>query len=654
MDKNSFLKKPPMGWNSYDYYDTTVNEEQVKKNADFMAEKMAFCGWEYIVVDIEWYSYGAGSQREKYQYIPFGKVEMDEYGRLLPCPERFPSSVNGAGFKPLADYVHSKGLKFGIHIMRGIPRIAAHMHCKIKGSNATANEVADPSSICAWNPDMYGVRHNVEGAQEYYDSLLELYAEWGVDFIKCDDICRDDIDRRKPWSTAKEVEMLHHAIAKCGRNIVLSLSPGPAVIESAWHYEKYANMWRITDDFWDNWDLLLNMFERCELWQNHVSEGCYPDCDMLPMGYVGKGFGAERETLFTKEEQVTMMTLWCLFGSPLMLGAEMTKLDDWTLSVLTNWEVLSLLDPTFKRQQLMLDGSGAVWHSHHPDRTEHYIALFNFEEEKEITFDLEQAKADGVLSSYGKVREVWSGRTIEVKDGKLTDTVARHGAGLYCIEEDKTIVKVVCLGDSITEGFGVKPEEAYPSRLQEHLGEGYQVYNKGVCCSTVIDKMLGERPIGLPYLRQSRYVEGLAVRGDIYVILLGVNDAQDGLCDDADVVDPYLNLIAEKEQFVPCYQRIIDGIRVLAPEAKIYMGIPAPVMQCIWRRHQEKYLQQLLPLYQEIAERNPDIQIIDIHKTFMDLPEGERQALYSEDNLHPRAEGLDLIAKTVCETIKRK
>lgn len=654
MDKNSFLKRPPMGWNSYDYYDTTINEEQVKQNADFMAEKLAYCGWKYIVVDIEWYSYGAGSMRDKYQYIPFGKVEMDEYSRLLPCPERFPSSVEGAGFKPLADYVHSKGLKFGIHIMRGIPRIAAHMHSKIKGTKFTADCIADPSSVCAWNPDMYGVRHDVEGAQEYYDSLMELYAQWGVDFIKCDDICRDDIDRRKPWSTAKEVEMLHHAIAKCGRNIVLSLSPGPAVIESAWHYEKYANMWRITDDFWDNWDLLLHMFERCELWQNHVSEGCYPDCDMLPLGYVGKGFGCERQTLFTKEEQVTMMTLWCMFGSPLMLGAELTKLDDWTLSLLTNWEVLGLLDPANRAKQLMRDETGAVWHSHHPDNSSHYIALFNFEDEKEMTFDLEQAKSDGMLSSYGIVREVWTGRIIEVKDGKMTDTIARHGAGLYCIEEDKSVVKVVCLGDSITEGFGVSEEEAYPTRLQMYLGEGYEVHNKGLCCSTVIDKMLEDRPMGLPYLRQSRYVEGLAVRGDIYVILLGTNDAQDGIGDVEDVVDPYLNMISEKKDFVPCYQRIIDGIRVVAPKAKIYMGIPAPVMQCIWRRHQEKYLRQLLPFYQEIAERNPDIQIIDVHQTFMDLSQEERQAMYSGDNLHPCAQGLDLIAKTVCKAIKEK
>ncbi len=142
MNKNQFATTPPMGWNSYDYYDTTVTEADVKANADYMAAHLKQYGWEYIVVDIEWYAHDAGSQRDRYQYIPFWSVEMDEYSRLLPDPARFPSSVGGLGFKPLADYVHSLGLKFGIHIMRGIPRIAAHNHGKILGTDVTANEIA--------------------------------------------------------------------------------------------------------------------------------------------------------------------------------------------------------------------------------------------------------------------------------------------------------------------------------------------------------------------------------------------------------------------------------------------------------------------------------------------------------------------------------
>ena len=187
MHKNDFAVTAPMGWNSYDYYDTTVTQQDVMANADFMAEKLKKFGWEYIVVDIEWYSNDAGTRRKEYQYIPFGDVQMDEYGRLQPSPERFPSSADGSGFKQLADYVHEKGLKFGIHIMRGIPREAAHRHLPIYGTEYTADEAADAFSICGWNPDMYGIKDNAAG-QAYYDSIIAMYAEWGVDFIKCDDI----------------------------------------------------------------------------------------------------------------------------------------------------------------------------------------------------------------------------------------------------------------------------------------------------------------------------------------------------------------------------------------------------------------------------------------------------------------------------------
>ena len=284
-----------MGWNSYDYYDTTVTEAQVKENADFMAEHLKEFGWEYVVVDIQWYANDAGTKRSEFQYIPFGDMEMDEWGRFLPSPGRFPSSAGGKGFGQLSDYILGLVLKFGIHIMRGIPRRAAERHLPILDFEETADRVADPASICGWNSDMYGVRPT-EAGQAYYDSLLKLYAQWGVDFIKCDDIC-DSYLYRNVQTTAgpiafsgwEETRMLHRAIEKCGRPIVLSLSPGPAHIDRAWEYCKYANMWRITDDFWDKWSLLKGMFSRCELWQDHVKKGCYPDCDMLPLGKLGKG-----------------------------------------------------------------------------------------------------------------------------------------------------------------------------------------------------------------------------------------------------------------------------------------------------------------------------------------------------------------------------
>ncbi len=418
MNKNDFAPLPPMGWNSYDYYDTTVDEARVRANADYMAAHLKEYGWEYVVVDIQWYAHGAGSMRDKYQYIPFSALEMDEYSRLLPDPERFPSSAQGAGFKPLADYVHSLGLKFGIHIMRGIPRQAAHAHTPVKGCDVTAADIADPSSICGWNPDMYGVR-NCAAGQAYYDSLMELYASWGVDYIKCDDICNTNIYPHNPYSAKHEIEMLSRAIQRCGRPIVLSLSPGPALIEQANHYKTHANLWRITDDLWDRWSDILQMFWRCELWQDHVERGCYPDCDMLPLGRIGGGFGEgqERSTNLTHDEQRTLMTLWCIFGSPLMLGAEMTKLDDWTLSLLTNRDILAMRTPDCRPRQLFRTADEAAWTAFNEKTGEMYVAVFNLSDKEQTADACDPAlyEAAGAVAPCSAdeapvYTELWTGR----------------------------------------------------------------------------------------------------------------------------------------------------------------------------------------------------------------------------------------------------
>lgn len=430
------MKKAPMGWNSYDYYDTTVNEQQVKANAAYMAENLKAYGWEYVVVDIQWYAKDAGSQRKQFQYIPFGDMEMDAYGRYLPAVNRFPSAAGGKGFGPLAEYVHSLGLKFGIHIMRGIPRLAAHQHLPVYGTDFTAAQAADPASICGWNPDMYGVRDN-EAGRAYYDSLIQMYADWGVDFIKCDDICDSWMYRDNHFSGWHETRMLHEAIAKTGRDIVLSLSPGPAHIDRAWQYEKYANMWRITDDFWDRWDLLKNMFERCELWQNHVEDGSYPDCDMLPLGKIGGGFeNGQRDSRFTREEQKTMLTLWCVFGSPLMVGAELTMLDEWTGWLLTRKEILKLTTGDYRGKQVERDERHAIWSCLNKETGERYLALFNLGEEA-CTLSCDCRQVEQFAETGGNAEsaeELWSGETYFPERDVLCVAVPAHGAKLFKLQ----------------------------------------------------------------------------------------------------------------------------------------------------------------------------------------------------------------------------
>ena len=409
---------PPMGWNSWDCYGAAVTEEIVRQNADYMARHLKQYGWEYIVVDIQWYQPTAIN----HAYEPFSSLTMDEYGRLLPAENRFPSAANGAGFKPLADYVHSLGLKFGIHIMRGLPRMAAHKHLPIKDSEFSCHEAANPNSICAWNPDMYGLYCHKEAARAYYDSIFKLYAEWDVDFVKCDDIAREYPHCKR------EIELISEACRASGRDMVLSLSPGPAPVEQAEHLKKYANMWRITDDFWDDWRLLKAMFERAEKWCIHSAPGHWPDADMLPLGALRQCDNPEDWTRFTKAEQRTMMTLWSMMRSPLMIGGELTKNDAFTNSLLTNANLLNIGKESFCGHPLWTTEEESVWIAPHRDGQGVYVALFNLSEEKR-TVSVAATQYEGGETAV----ELWSGESVCAKCG-LSAELDAHDAAVYLVK----------------------------------------------------------------------------------------------------------------------------------------------------------------------------------------------------------------------------
>jgi hypothetical protein len=409
---------PPMGWNSWDCYGAAVTEDIVRQNADYMAKHLKQYGWEYVVVDIQWYQPTALN----HQYEAFSTLDMDEYGRLLPAVGRFPSAANGAGFKPLADYVHSLGLKFGIHIMRGMPRMAAHKHLPIKDSDYFCHDAANPNSICAWNPDMYGLYCHREAARAYYNSIFKLYAEWGVDFIKCDDIAREYPHCKR------EIELISEACRASGRDMVLSLSPGPAPVEQAEHLKQYANMWRITDDFWDDWRLLKGMFERAEKWCIHAAPGHWPDADMLPLGALRQCDNPEDWTHFTQAEQRTMMTLWSMMRSPLMIGAEMTKNDEFTNSLLQNADVLAIGKESFCGHPLWTTAEESVWVAPRRDGQGVYVALFNLSDE-ERTVSVAATQYEGGSTAT----ELWNGKSCAAADGLCAD-LAAHDAVVFLVK----------------------------------------------------------------------------------------------------------------------------------------------------------------------------------------------------------------------------
>ena len=411
---------PPMGWNSWDSYGLTINEEQFRANADVVAKRLKQFGWQYVVVDEGWYLRNPESAKkpETLEYT------VNPQGQYEPATNRFPSAANGVGFKPLSDAIHTQGLKFGIHIIRGIPKRTVTANVLIKGSTFRASEAADTSDLCPWNPDNFGARDNAAG-QAWYDALMKQYAAWGVDYVKVDCIASH------PYKGA-EIRMIHRAIGKTGRPIVLSLSPGPTALENAVEVGANAQLWRISDDVWDRWEKgkewsqsLKAQFPVIASWQRYVKPGNWPDADMLPLGHLGPvpGDGKERDTRLTKDEQRTMVTLWAIARSPLFLGGNLTKLDEWTELLATNAEVLAMNQRGSDQHLAGEDEDLVAWVSK-GDRGKEYFALFNLGD-AEVRVEIPLAKYGFTAEKYAAM-DVWEKKDLG-KIGKVAGVVAAHG-----------------------------------------------------------------------------------------------------------------------------------------------------------------------------------------------------------------------------------
>ena len=408
--------RPPMGWNSWNSFATTITEAQARETAAIMRARLLPFGYDVFTVDIQWYEPEASS----YTYNAAPVPAMDGHGRLIPAPNRFPSSVDGSGFTRLAADVHAMGMKFGIHLMRGIPRLAVKKNLPILGTRYRAADIADTSSICTWNPDMYGVDMTRPGAQAYYDSVFALYASWGVDFVKMDDMSR-------PYDAhAPEIEAAHQAIRNSGRPIILSLSPGETPVIRGPHVRRFAQMWRISDDFWDEWAMLEAQFTRLENWTPYRGPGSWPDADMLPLGRLALG---KRDTKFTPDEQRTLMTLWSIARSPLIMGGDLRYLDAATLALLTNRAVIAVNQASTNNQPHFVQDGAHIW-SAKPEGApgDRYLALFNTGDKPR---DVGLALRDLGLTDEVGVTDLWSGASLGKTKGRFDQALPPHGAGLY-------------------------------------------------------------------------------------------------------------------------------------------------------------------------------------------------------------------------------
>jgi len=419
-----WAKTPPMGWNSWDCYGPTVVESEVKANADYMAKNLKKYGWEYVVVDIRWNIENdkAGGYN---QTDPI--YTLDKYGRYTPATNRFPSAIGGQGFKPLADYIHKKGLKFGIHIMRGVPKVAVNGKMPILGANGiTADQIHTTQNQCAWLRDNYTVVADKPGAQEYYNSIFNLYASWGVDFVKVDDLSA-------PRYNEGEVTLIRKAIDQCGRAIVLSTSPGETPLSAGSHVSQNVNMWRMVNDVWDSWRDVTHLLNVAQRWYTYIAPGTWPDCDMIPLGRLSvRGErGKDRMTNLKKEEQYSLMTLFTIFRSPLMYGGDLPSMDPFTLSLLTNKDVLRMHRESSNVRQLFQEEGRVAITSINPKTKEVYLAVFNTgQTQQSVKVDLAQYQ----LPTHATVKDMWSGENRGTTSGVFEQTLEPHACGLFVMK----------------------------------------------------------------------------------------------------------------------------------------------------------------------------------------------------------------------------
>ena len=425
---------PPMGWNSWDAYGLTIDEADFKANARQLAKLHAY-GWTYAVIDEGWYMgnpFGDKLQRRDYA--------LDAHGLLIPTSKRFPSAADGQGFKPIADWVHAQGLKFGIHIVRGIPKQAVEANLPIADSSFHAQDAADTADTCPWDDGDYGIRDNAAG-QAYYDSMLALYAHWGVDFLKVDCIANN------PYRIS-EIRQIAAAIKKTGRPIVLSLSPGPTQPAHAAEIRQYGQMWRISNDVWDGWTFVhehpnddfpmgvRNIFDRLLPWVGRAQDGRWPDADMLPFGMLAPhpGWGAPRHSRLTLDEERTQLSLLAMARSPLILGANLTQLDEPTRALLTNKDVIAIdqhshdnhpveaLPPGFEHARVWIAAGQAG---------ERYLAVFNLDDKPaSLQASWEQL---GMAAGRHAARELWSGHRLRAS-ARLQMELPAHGCVLYAVQ----------------------------------------------------------------------------------------------------------------------------------------------------------------------------------------------------------------------------
>lgn len=425
---------PPMGWNSWDAYGLSLTEDDLRANMIVLDAQLKDFGWHYIVVGPGWYITNPedAATPENLQYF------VNARGQYEPAPGRFPSSANGVGFRAIADDVHQHGLKFGITIMRGIPKQTFMTNKRIGTGLYTANRAADPADTCPVSQENFGVKPGPAG-QAWYDALIKQYADWGVDLIKVDCI------GTRAYKVA-EIRMIRHAIQRSGRPIILALGPGPASVESTTEITHNAEMWDISRPVWDHWtridrgtdqsQSIYAQFPVLAKWASYAKPGNWPNAGTLPFGQLipSPTHGKPRASRLTETEQRTALSLWAIARSPLFIGGNLTHMDDALKSLLTNPAILTMNQSGTNAILKTQDENGVVsWVSQSQDGKTQYLAIFNLGDTA--------IRIDNTLAAYGFIaraqyhlRDLWQRRELGIHNS-ITEELPAHGSIVYSLHE---------------------------------------------------------------------------------------------------------------------------------------------------------------------------------------------------------------------------
>ncbi|BBM98677.1 alpha-galactosidase [Marchantia polymorpha subsp. ruderalis] len=501
---------PPRGWNSYDSFSWIVTEEEFLQNAEYVAANLSKHGYEYVVVDFLWYR-----RFEQGASVWSGGHEViDEYGRLMPDPGRWPSTVDGKGFKPIAEKVHAMGLKFGIHVMRGISTEAVQTDTKIcnamgspdgaEGCYWTAKDVALAGTECSWMKACFmSVNTTSEGGLAFINSLYQQYADWGIDFIKHD--CVFGVDDL----SVDEITAVSKAISRTGRPMVYSLSPGVrATPKMAKEVASLTHMYRVTSDDWDLWwEVLLHFpvardFAAAGLIGAPGLQGglSWPDLDMLPLGWLtdpGVNYGPYRSCSLTRAEQRTQVTLWSIAKSPLIFGGDLRNLDQWTFDLITNPTVLEMNAHSTRNQEFRSSPAGFLPVVTLEDCVSAASTQWKLQRGKDDLMEVCWSRSSRLRYSRGRQQPVLTGCLNWTKTPwmhKETSVKSERGllwreAGLrrICLDADKSLT------DAMEGSAGFRLCNNSASQVWHLTPEGRLVSEEAGLCAAVVQPEQGWR-----------------------------------------------------------------------------------------------------------------------------------------------------------------